>query len=192
DERVRRHLDEAGIAYRVNPRLVRGLDYYTRTAFEVVETAIGAQGTVLGGGRYNGLVREVGGPESPGIGFAAGLERLILALKSRRATVERPATIDLFGVALGEEASAELTRWMRRLRQKGCRAIRHFDHKSLKAQLKAADRSGARWALILGEEERQRGVVVLRDLSTGEQREIPAGELETWWTEEKRHGTRTV
>ncbi|MDI3327541.1 MAG: histidine--tRNA ligase [Alicyclobacillaceae bacterium] len=185
DEGVRRHLEAAGIAYRLNPRLVRGLDYYTRTAFEVVEGAIGAQGTVLGGGRYNGLVRELGGPERPGIGFAAGLERLILALKAKQAGEPAKTAVDLFGVAVGEEADAALTRHLRRLRRAGCRALRGFDGKSLKAQLKAADRSGARWALILGEEELRRGVAILRDLRTGNQKEVPLGELENWWTEER-------
>ncbi|MDI3257411.1 MAG: histidine--tRNA ligase [Kyrpidia sp.] len=188
DEGVRRHLDEADIAYRINPRLVRGLDYYTRTAFEVVEERIGAQGTVLGGGRYNGLVEEVGGPPTPGIGFAAGLERLILALRHRREDARAGADVDVFGIALGDEASVELTGWMRRLRRSGCRAVRSFEPKSLKAQLKAADRSGARWALILGEDERRRGVVILRNLAGGDQRELPGTELESWWTEETEHG----
>ncbi|ADG05828.1 histidine--tRNA ligase [Kyrpidia tusciae] len=188
DEGVHRHLEAAGIAYEINPRLVRGLDYYTRTAFEVVEDGIGAQGTVLGGGRYNGLVEELGGPSVPGIGFAAGLERLILALEQRRGEGTSETGVDVFGIALGDEASVELTGWLRRLRALGCRAERGFEGKSLKAQLKAADRLGARWALILGEEERRRGVVMVKDLAGGEQRELPVLEVESWW-KETEHGT---
>ncbi|HTU01278.1 MAG TPA: histidine--tRNA ligase [Candidatus Sulfotelmatobacter sp.] len=170
---VRALLEGLAIPYAVDERLVRGLDYYTRTTFEFLNPALGAQNAVAGGGRYDGLVAELGGPPTPSIGFAVGLERILVSLTAAAAQAEATeaaggayvATAGVpFGVALGLAES---------LRQRGLRAGLDLDGRSLKAQLRQANKERFRYAVILGEAELARGQVTLKDMRGGEQREVP-------------------
>ena len=151
--------------YRVSHRLVRGLDYYARTTFEVLGSALGAQNALLGGGRYDGLVRRLGGPERAGVGFAAGMERLVAAMPEGPG----PAAPDAFVVALGEAARPAAHVLARDLRRVGVATLVDYDARSLRAQMKRADRSGARRVLILGDDELARGEVSVREMESGEQ-----------------------
>ncbi len=169
---VRAGLDRLGIAYRVNPRLVRGLDYYTHTAFEFTTQALGAQGAVIAGGRYDGLIEAMGGPPTPGIGWAAGIERLALLLAEPPAA---PRPIAVIPVDAGaEDETLELTH---RLRRAGFTVDLGY-RGNVSRRMKRANRMHARAALLLGDDERARGAVTLRDLDSGEQVEVPLAELE--------------
>ena len=172
-EKVKSLLTSAGVKYQVDPRLVRGLDYYTKTAFEVMVEEIGAQSAICGGGRYDGLVEEIEGPATPGIGFAMGLERVLAALKVQEKLPEQTSKLFAMLVALGDQAQSEGFAIMSELRGQGVPITMDLLGRSLKAQLKAADRAGAELAVILGEEELKRKVAVLRNLTLGEQEEIP-------------------
>jgi len=169
--RVRDGLERLGIGYRLNPRLVRGLDYYTHTAFEFVTTELGAQGTVIGGGRYDGLVEMMGGPEMPGIGWAAGIERLAMLIAEPPAP-QRPIALVPVGEA-GEGAALQLSE---ELRGAGLPVDLGYSG-NLGRRLRRANKIGARAAVLIGEDELARGVVALRDLDSGEQSEVPIGEL---------------
>ncbi|MBI5137107.1 MAG: histidine--tRNA ligase [Nitrospirae bacterium] len=164
---VKDGLAAAGVAYRENPRMVRGLDYYGRTAFEWTTTALGAQNTVAAGGRYDRLTEQLGGQPRPGIGFALGVERVLLLMRD----VVAPAP-DLFVVMLGDAAEARMLPILRAARQAGVRVDRAFDGGGLKAQLKRANKSGARWCAIVGEEELARGVCQIKDMAGHSQREV--------------------
>ncbi|EHQ88032.1 histidine--tRNA ligase [Desulfosporosinus youngiae] len=166
-------LGRAGVVYRVNPRLVRGLDYYTKTAFEVMVEEIGAQSAICGGGRYDKLVEEIGGPPTAGIGFAMGIERVLAALQVQDKLPKKEPKLFAMLIALGEKAQTEGFALLNALRSQGLPAGMDLLGRSLKNQLKSADRQGARYALILGEEELARNVLVIKDLSLGEQREVP-------------------
>ena len=166
---VQGQLDAWGIPWRLSHRLVRGLDYYVRTTFEVLDASLGAQNALLGGGRYDGLVKVLGGPDRPGVGFAAGLERLVLALPPALNTGARPR---VFVAAIGEPGRAEGLRLLRELRQAGLGASMEFDARGVRAQMKRADRSGARVTLIVGGDELARSEVTLRDMQTGTQRAV--------------------
>lgn len=179
-EQLKANLDAAGIAYEVNPRLVRGLDYYGRTVFEWVTDKLGAQGTVCAGGRYDGLVEQLGGRPTPAVGFAMGVERLILLLEAEASLpdyVKRET--DVFVAALGGDASAEAMRLSEELRDKtSYRVTLDCSGGSVKSKMKKADRSGARVALLLGDEELQRQVVALKPLrGQSEQQEVPLDQL---------------
>lgn len=172
-ERLRAGLDATGITYQVNPRLVRGLDYYNRTVFEWVTEDLGAQGTVCAGGRYDGLVEQLGGRPTPAVGFAMGIERLVEIMEQVGFAAER--RLDAYLVAVGERAEAAAPALAERLRD----ALPHLRLQSncgsgsFKSQFKKADKSGARFALILGEEELDRGVIGVKDLrGESEQREL--------------------
>lgn len=165
-------LDAAGVVYKVDPRLVRGLDYYRKTAFEVLVEDIGAQSAICGGGRYDGLVQEVGGPPTPGIGFAMGIERVLAAMKLAQKEESAEMKEYLMLVALGENAQRKGFALVSDLRQKGVPASIDLLGRSLKAQLKAADRAQAKYAAILGEEELEKGIIILRNLRLGEQEEL--------------------
>ncbi len=154
-----------GLDFTVSHRLVRGLDYYMRTTFEVAGGRLGAQNALLGGGRYDGLVAQLGGPDRPGIGFAAGLERLLLAMPEG----EPPSPPDAFVVAAGEAARQPAHLLARDLRQAGLVALVDYEPRSLKAQMKRANRAGVRRVLILGEDELARGEVTVREMETSEQ-----------------------
>ncbi len=164
-----------GIPYHLNALIVRGLDYYTRTTFEVISRDLGAQNAVCGGGRYDQLIGNLGGPDLPGIGFAIGEERLVSILMEKGLKGERPS--DLFVVSLGEEAAAVAFLWVDRARRAGLRTEMDLRGGSLKAQLRRADKMGARRVIILGAAELSSGKVVLRDMTQGSQTEVPLEEL---------------
>jgi len=175
-ERVLAGLDALGVAATVDHRLVRGFDYYTRTTFEFASGALdAAEDAIGGGGRYDGLVEMLGGPPTPGIGFGIGIERVLLACDAERAFPVDPPALDAFVVDVAGGATArDLTAG---LRAAGLRADRAFDARSMKSQLKSADRSGARVAVIVGPEELAAGTVAVRPLrGRGEQRSVPLGE----------------
>ena len=166
---VQRHLDAFGIPWRLSHRLVRGLDYYTRTTFEILGQALGAQNALLGGGRYDGLVKDLGGPDRPGIGFAAGLERLVLALPVD-ALGDQAGRV--FVVAVGDEARDEALKLLNLLRREGVPTQMEFDARGVRGQMKRADRVRARATVIVGADELARGEVTIRDMRTGEQQPV--------------------
>jgi histidyl-tRNA synthetase len=166
---VRERLAGENVAVTLNPRMVRGLDYYCRTAFEIVAEGLGAQNAIGGGGRYDGLVESLGGPSVPGVGFALGIERIVLALRG----VEAATAFDLFVAPLGIEAEARAFHLARELRARGLRVEIEPGRKSLKSHLRRADKIGAAFALIVGENELSRAAGMLRDMRGQEQREIP-------------------
>jgi len=170
-------LDRLQVNYQVNKRLVRGLDYYTKTAFEVISTQLGAQNAVCGGGRYDNLVQELGGKPTPAIGFAIGMERVVEILKQTPTTENRGAALDLFIITLGEEAKALGVTLLSTVRSHGLKGDMDYNDHSLKSQLKAADRLKARQALIIGEEEINRSIGLLKNLQTAQQREVNLSEL---------------
>jgi histidyl-tRNA synthetase len=172
---VRRHLTDLAVPFTVNPRMVRGLDYYTKTTFEMVTDRLGAQSAVAAGGRYDRLVADLGGPPLPGIGFAMGVERLALLLGARDDATPRPA---LFIATLGEAAERYGFKLLTRLQRQGIFAEMEYAGKSLKAQLRRADKLGARQVLILGGDELARGVAQLRDMTTAVQEEVPLANLD--------------
>lgn len=164
-------MDRLDIAYTVDPRLVRGLDYYTRTTFEVQTGSLGAQNAVAGGGRYDGLVAALGGPDTPGLGFAIGFDRLVELLGAGTRNFSRhPA---FFLAALGNEAQDRAFQWLCALAQKGVRAEMDFENRSLKSQMKQAGRMGAARVLIVGQDELASGRAILRDMETKNQQMIP-------------------
>jgi histidyl-tRNA synthetase len=176
-EKVKQYLDVMGVEYSINTRLVRGLDYYTHTAFEYKAAGIGSIDTVGGGGRYNGLVEEIGGPDQPGIGFGIGLERILLILENQKVELEASKPLDVYFVALGEEAEIEVSKQLFHLRSQGFSAERDYLGRKMKAQMKSADRMSARYTAILGEEELNNGVIALKSMATGEQRTVKLEEL---------------
>ena len=165
-------LEALGIPYEVDERLVRGLDYYTLTVFEAKSRALGAQDTVGAGGRYNGLVSELGGPDLAGIGFGSGVERILLAAASH----ETSASLDVFFVTLTPEARLTAMQLASALRADGLACDLDYADRSAKGQFRQADRSGASYAAILGEDELGRGVCTLRDMASGEEREVPVAD----------------
>ena len=168
-------LTQAGVPYVVNPRMVRGLDYYTRTTFEVVSGAVGAQSAVVAGGRYDGLVEALGGAPVAGTGFAIGVERIALALEAAKYRVK--AVPDAAIIAMGEAAVASAMEIAQRMRSANLRVEVLSPERGLKSLLRRADRIGAHYALIIGENELARGVVQLRDLRTSSQRELAQSEV---------------
>ena len=175
-ERVCAILDDLSIAYEVDPLLVRGFDYYSRTAFEWVSDKLGAQSTVLGGGRYDGLVEELGGAATPGIGFGCGIERLLLVRAASEPTPIERERLTAFVVTLGDNARAAAPQLVARVRGAGLSCDRDFVGRSLKAQMREANRSRARYALIIGDDELNSDTVALKDLDAGEQRNLPLDE----------------
>jgi histidyl-tRNA synthetase len=170
---VQAHLTAWALPWRISHRLVRGLDYYTRTTFEVLGQTLGAQNALLGGGRYDGLVKTLGGPDRSGIGFAAGLERLVIALPDEAAGTPAPRA---FVVAIGDDGRAEALTLLRELRRAGLAADMAFETRGVRAQMKRADRLAARVTMIVGGDELARGEVTLRDMRAGEQRAVPRAE----------------
>ncbi len=178
--RLRSYMDELGRPYELNHRLVRGLDYYTKTVFEVWAEGIGAQNAVCGGGRYDGLVQELGGRPTPGIGVAGGLDRVVSLLRQQEVPVPALAQPAAYFAYRGEAARLAALRAVEALRLRRIVAEMAFGDRSLKAQMKAANRSGAAWAAILGDDELSRGVAVLRSMRDSEQVEVPVGEIADW------------
>jgi histidyl-tRNA synthetase len=183
-DRVRELLADLGIAWEDTPTLVRGLDYYTRTTYEFDHPLLGAQSGIGGGGRYDGLSEDIGGPPLPGIGFGLGLDRTILALEAESSDEAGPAfaakpRCEAFGVALGDTAERRLFALVAELRRAGIAADMAFGGKKLKGAMKDADRSGARYAVILGERDIADGVAQVKDLAEGEQTAVPLTDLTT-------------
>jgi histidyl-tRNA synthetase len=174
---LRGYLNELGIAYEVDPTLVRGLDYYTRTAFEFMPRVEGSQSTLGAGGRYDGLIEQLGGQPTPGIGFGTGIERIILNLKRQEAGPEPPQRPDAFIAVAAPEAQSEALRLARGLRQQGVKVIVGAAGRSLKAQMRQADTLQARKAIILGRDELESGSASVRDLGGSSQEKVPLAEL---------------
>lgn len=170
-------LTSAGISFTHDSRLVRGLDYYTKTAFEIKYPPLGAQSAVAGGGRYDGLIEEMGGNPTPAVGFATGLERLLLALESQNLLPEKNRSVDAYVVALGETAQAEGFKLLNSLRQQGLSAAMDFAGRSMKAQMKQANKLGAKYSVILGEDEIAEGVVMLRSMEDSSQAKVPMNQV---------------
>ncbi|ARH90273.1 MULTISPECIES: histidine--tRNA ligase [Streptomyces] len=168
-EQVRELLTAAGVAYEDDEKLVRGLDYYTRTTFEFVHDGLGSQSAVGGGGRYDGLSEMIGGPELPSVGWALGVDRTVLALEAEGVTLDIPAATAVYAVPLGDEARRVLFAKVTELRRAGLATDFAFGGKGLKNAMKSANRSGARLALVAGERDLAEGVVQLKDLESGEQ-----------------------
>ncbi|MFE7119989.1 histidine--tRNA ligase [Streptomyces sp. NPDC057654] len=168
-ERVRELLTAAGVAFEDDEKLVRGLDYYTRTTFEFVHDGLGSQSAVGGGGRYDGLSEMIGGPELPSVGWALGVDRTVLALRAEGVELELPSATEVFAVPLGEEARRALFGVVTELRRAGVAADFAYGGKGLKNAMKSANRSGARYAVVAGERDLAEGVVQLKDLESGEQ-----------------------
>ncbi|MFE6858026.1 histidine--tRNA ligase [Nocardia sp. NPDC057668] len=171
-DQVLGHLDALGVPYVVNPRMVRGLDYYTKTTFEFVHDGLGAQSGIGGGGRYDGLMAELGGQPLSGIGFGIGVDRTVLALEAEGKSATDGTRIDVFGVPLGDVAKQRLVVLAGDLRAAGIRTDIAYGGRGVKGAMKAADKSGARFALVLGEREVAENELGLKDLSNGEQRQI--------------------
>ncbi|MFD4181816.1 histidine--tRNA ligase [Rhodococcus sp. NPDC058514] len=171
-DQVLAHLDALGVPYVVNPRMVRGLDYYTKTTFEFVHDGLGAQSGIGGGGRYDGLMEQLGGQPLSGIGFGLGVDRTVLALAAEGKTAGSPARCEVFGVPLGDEATGQMVVIASRLRAAGIRIDMAYGGRGVKGAMKAADRSGAKLALVLGERDIADGVIGVKDLSTGDQRQV--------------------
>lgn len=170
-------LKSVGVDYVLNDRLVRGLDYYTKTAFEVQYTPLGAQSAVCGGGRYDGLVQECGGQPTPGIGFAIGLERVLLALDSQGLLSDFKDSQDVFVIYVGEKTQLPAFDLVTKLREKGLKAQIDFSGRSIKSQLKLANRLNAKVVIIIGEDELNKGVVTFKNMQTGEQIELEVDDI---------------
>jgi histidyl-tRNA synthetase len=171
------YLDAVGVRYTVNPRLVRGLDYYTKTTFEFVHDGLGAQSGIGGGGRYDGLMAQLGGADLSGIGFGLGVDRTLLALQAEGKTVGGTNRCDVFGVPLGDSAKLELVRLAAALRADGVRVDLAYGDRGIKGAMRAADRSGARIALVAGDRDIEAGTVGVKDLSTGDQVDVAIGSV---------------
>ena len=172
-ETVKSMLNDMQVPFEINPRMVRGLDYYTKTTFEFVHDGLGAQSGIGGGGRYDGLMAQLGGQDLSGIGFGLGVDRTVLALEAEGKTipgVEERASV--FGVALGEEAKKEMVPIINKLRQAGISSDMSYGDRGLKGAMKGADRAGARFALVLGDQELANGTVALKDLAAHEQEDV--------------------
>lgn len=176
-EEVRELITAAGVVFEDDPKLVRGLDYYTRTTFEFVHDGLGSQSAVGGGGRYDGLSEMIGGPSLPSVGWALGVDRTVLALEAEGIELDIPSATSVFAVPLGEEARRILFAKVTELRKNGVAADFAYGGKGLKAAMKAANRSGARYALVLGERDLAEGVVQLKDMESGEQTAIGVNEI---------------
>ncbi|RXI99934.1 histidine--tRNA ligase [Anaerobacillus alkaliphilus] len=178
-EKVKKLLTDMGISFEVDPNLVRGLDYYNNTAFEIMidGDGFGSITTLSGGGRYNGLVQEIGGPETPGIGFALSIERLLMALEVQNISLPVTEKIDCYVIALGEEAKLAGANISFKLRQAGFSCDQDYLDKKMKAQMKAADRFQATYVLIIGDSELEQNVVVVKEMATGEQQEVALDQI---------------
>lgn len=171
-EGLKGQLDAMGIPYQVNPGIVRGLDYYTRTVFEFVATGIGAQGTVCGGGRYDGLIQLLGGQPTPSIGFAMGLERLLLVMEQQGLEIPKEASCDLYMGSMGEKAQLKAAQLCSQLREAGFYAESDTMGRGVKAQMKYADKLGARYSCIIGDNELEQGIVRVKQMETGDTKEV--------------------
>ncbi len=176
-EQLKSNLDAMGIEYVVDPGIVRGLDYYTKTAFEFVTTKIGAQGTVCGGGRYDGLVEEIGGPSTPGVGYGLGKERLLLTMEKCGVEIPETEGVDAFIAVMGDEAKAAGLKLMRQLRQEGLAVQMDIMGRNIKNQFKYANRIHAKKTIVIGEDELAKNSVAIKDMATSEQESVPMEEI---------------
>ncbi|MGE5495506.1 MAG: histidine--tRNA ligase [Burkholderiales bacterium] len=174
---LKSRLEAAGIEYSINPYIVRGLDYYTKTVFEIIAQDIGAKSTVCGGGRYDGLVEEIGGPPTPGIGFGLGMERLLLTLDSLGIELPKAPGCSAYVCTVGDKASVKGFSILSELREAGINAECDHMGRSLKAQLKYANKIGAAWVIIIGDEEMEKQAAVVRDMANSRETLVPFGEL---------------
>ncbi len=173
-EALKANLDAMDISYVVDPRIVRGLDYYTKTAFEFVTTKIGAQGTICGGGRYDHLVEEIGGPSIPGVGFGLGKERLLILMEQNDIIVDDPNVPDISVSFIGDKARLYALDLVHKLRAGGVSAIIDTLNRNLKGQMKYANKLNARYSVVIGDNEIEKGIVTLKNMHSGEQKEINA------------------
>ncbi len=171
------HLDALAVPYLINPRMVRGLDYYTKTTFEFVHDGLGAQSGIGGGGRYDGLMQQLGGRDLSGIGFGLGVDRTLLALRAEGTSVGSASRLDVYCVPLGERAKLDLAVLAAKLRSAGVRVGLAYGDRGVKSAMRAADRSGASFALVAGDRDIEAGTVGLKDLATGEQVDVAANEV---------------
>lgn len=171
-EKVQKYLDAQNIEYKINPQIVRGLDYYTKTVFEFVSNSIGAQGTVCGGGRYDGLVEELGGQHTASLGFAMGLERLMLLMEAQGCEFPQAEKPDLFIVALGKKATLKAVEIAKDMREEGFSALLDLNQRSVRAQMKYADKLGAKFNVVIGDNEVENKIAKLKNMQTGEETEI--------------------
>lgn len=171
-EKLKKYLTNLGIEYKVNPKIVRGLDYYTKTVFEFVTTEIGAQGTVCGGGRYDGLIEQLGGQHIPALGFAMGIERLLLVMDKQNCRYLTPKKCDIYFATMGEAAVEKAMELSKQLREYGFFAEYDLMNRGIKAQMKYANKTGAVFTLVLGDNELAEGKAKLKDMETGEEKEI--------------------
>ncbi|MDN5277053.1 MAG: histidyl-tRNA synthetase [Clostridiales bacterium] len=176
-ESLRRYLDAADISYKVNPMIVRGLDYYTKTVFEFISRDIGAQGTVCGGGRYDGLVGLCGGPETPGAGFGMGIERLLLVMENQGVEIPQPSNLDVMFITVGDEARFKAFKLVKDLRLRGISADMDHVGRSIKAQFKYADKLKVPRVCVIGEDELRQGCVKIRDMASGQEETVPMNEI---------------
>ncbi len=171
-KKVQEYLKAMNIEYTINPKIVRGLDYYTKTVFEFISNSIGAQGTVAGGGRYDGLVDELGGQKTPSLGFAMGLERLMMLMEAQNAPFPDASAPDLFVVALGDKATLKAVEIVKDMRAEGFTALMDLNQRSVRAQMKYADKLGAKFNIVIGDNEVENGTAKLKNMSTGEETDI--------------------
>ena len=171
-EKVKTYLTAADIPFEVDSRLVRGLDYYTKTAFEIILTEIGAQSAICGGGRYDGLIRDIGGQDMPGVGFALGMERVFAALEAGGIEIPVEEGTDVYCVALGDEAREKAFAWIMELRRRGVKAEMDYMAKSFKAQMKAADREAAKFVVICGDNELEKDEIIIKDMTDSSQEAV--------------------
>jgi histidyl-tRNA synthetase len=177
-ESVQKHLTALGVEFTVNPRMVRGLDYYTGTTFEFVHELLGAQSGIGGGGRYDGLMAELGGQELSGIGFGLGIDRCVLAAEAEGISFDQEFTSDLFIIPLGDESKTSALTIAQQLRSSGLRVEISFGDRALKGSMKAADKSGAAYVIVLGESEVSSGTVELKEMSTGKTSSVTLASLQ--------------
>lgn len=171
-KKVQEYLKAMNIEYSINPKIVRGLDYYTKTVFEFISNSIGAQGTVAGGGRYDGLVDELGGQKTPSLGFAMGLERLMMLMEAQNAPFPDASAPDLFVVALGDKATLKAVEIVKDMRAEGFTALMDLNQRSVRAQMKYADKLGAKFNIVIGDNEVENGTAKLKNMNTGEETDI--------------------
>lgn len=171
-EQVKHHLDELSIGYQEDPHLVRGLDYYTRTAFELISPDLGAQDALGGGGRYDLLVEEIGGQPTPAVGFAAGIERLFIACKALNIKLGEPKSIDVYIVTIGDKARDWAVKRLPELRNAGISATMDYIGRSVKAQMKDANRENAHYTIIVGDNELEEGKFTLRNMKQSEEQSL--------------------
>ncbi|SHJ87366.1 histidine--tRNA ligase [Tepidibacter formicigenes] len=176
-EKVKVYLENMGVEYTVDPKIVRGLDYYTKTAFEIISNDIGAQSTVCGGGRYDGLVEELGGPKTSGIGFGMGIERLLLTIENNNIEIPKDDGLDIFIVTIGEKAENESFKILKSLRENNISCDKDHIGRSVKAQFKYSNKVNAKFTIVLGDDEIDKDAAALKNMETSNQIEIKLSEI---------------